>query len=159
MLHNINLYVNIFRQIGNLLKSDPLLDLRLVITNNRTKDSRRYNTLNASEVAAIMIGDGQETQYQNRDIVLRPYEGGLQRISKIHSSYVPLHYVLMFPRGKDGWYPNIPMYNQSICIHDEEISKTNSRDKTNMLNKCITTMNYFAYHLQVRHPREALTLH
>ena len=65
MLHNINLYVNIFRQIGNLLKSDPLLDLRLVITNNRTKDSRRYNTPNASEVAAIMIGDGQETQYQN----------------------------------------------------------------------------------------------
>ena len=57
---------------------------------------------NASEVAAIMIGDGQETQYQNRDIVLRPYEGGLQRISEIHPSYVPLHYILIFPRGEDG---------------------------------------------------------
>ena len=39
MLHDINPYVNTFRQVGNLLKYDPLLDLKLVITNNRTKDS------------------------------------------------------------------------------------------------------------------------
>jgi len=158
MLHNINPYVNIFRQAGNLLKCDPLLDLRLVIINNRTKDSRRYNTPSASEVAAIIIGDGQETQYQNRDIVLRPYEGALQRISEIHPSYAPLHYVLMFPRGENGWHPNISTYNESIRIHDEEISETNSGDDTNISNKCITAMNYFAYRLQVR-PEEVLTLH
>ena len=58
MLHNINPYVNIFRQVGNLLKSDPLLDLRLVITNNKIKDSQCYNTLNVSEVMIIMIGNG-----------------------------------------------------------------------------------------------------
>ena len=102
MLHDINPYVNIFRQAGNMLKYNPLLDLKLVITNNRTKDTRRYNTPSASEVAVIMIGDGQETQHQNRDIVLQPHEGGLQRISEIHPSYTPLHYVLMFPRGEDG---------------------------------------------------------
>ena len=33
MLHNINPYVNTFHQIRNLLKSDPLLNLKLVITN------------------------------------------------------------------------------------------------------------------------------
>ena len=84
MLHDINPYVNIFRQAGNLLKQNPLLDLKLIITNNRTKDSRRYNTPSASEVAAIMIGDGQETENQNRDIILQPHEGGIQRISEIH---------------------------------------------------------------------------
>ena len=47
------------------------------------------------------------------------------------------------------------MYNQSIRIHDEEISKTNSGDETNMSNKCITAMNYFAYRLQVRLGRGA----
>jgi hypothetical protein len=65
MLHNINPYVNRFRHVGNLLKDNPLLDLKLVITNNRTKDPRRYNTPSASEVAAIMIGTGQETEHQN----------------------------------------------------------------------------------------------
>ena len=44
MLHNINPYVNIFRQAGNLLKQNPSLDLKLVITNSRMKDSQRYNT-------------------------------------------------------------------------------------------------------------------
>ncbi len=38
MLYDIKPYVNTFRQVRNLLKSDPLLDLKLVIT-NRTKES------------------------------------------------------------------------------------------------------------------------
>ena len=38
MLYNINPYVNIFCQAGNLLKNNSSLDLKLVITNNRTKD-------------------------------------------------------------------------------------------------------------------------
>ena len=58
MLYNINPYVDKFRQAGNLLKHNPSLDLKLVITNNRTKDPRCYNTPNASEVTAIMIGNG-----------------------------------------------------------------------------------------------------
>ena len=70
MLHNINPYVDKFRQAENLLKHNPSLDLKLVITNNRTKDPWRYNTPNASEVAAIIIGDGQEIEHQNCDIVL-----------------------------------------------------------------------------------------
>ena len=64
----------------------------------------------------------------------------------------------MFPRGENGWHPNISTYNESIRIHDEEISETNSGDDTNISNKCITAMNYFAYRLQVR-PEEVLTLH
>jgi hypothetical protein len=39
MLHEINPYVNIFRQAGQLLRNDPLLDLRLAIIDNRTRDS------------------------------------------------------------------------------------------------------------------------
>jgi hypothetical protein len=150
MLHDINPYVNNFRQVGNLLKDNPLLDLKLVITNNRTKDPRRYNTPNASEVAAIMIGTGQETEYQNRDIVLQPYEGGLQRISEIHPSYIPLHYVLMFPRGEDGWHPNIPIRN--------EVSEISDDDEIDITSKHVTPMNYFAYRLQIR-SNEATTLH
>ena len=106
-----------------------------------------------------MIGNEQETQYQNRDIMLRPYESGLQRISEIHPSYMLLHYVLMFPRGEDGWYPNIPIYDKSIYrINGKEISEI-SEDKINIQNKCIIVINYFAYHLQVSHSEEPLTLH
>ena len=63
MLHDINPYVDNFHQAGNLLKHNPSLDLKLIITNNRINDPRRYNTPNASEVAAIMIGDEQEIEH------------------------------------------------------------------------------------------------
>ena len=168
MLHDINPYVNIFRQAGNLLRHNPSLDLKLVITNNRTKDSRRYNTPTASEVAAIMIGDGQETENQNRDIILQPHEGGIQRISEIHRAYTPLHYVLMFPRGEDRWYPNIPIYNELMLPrgewhpnipHNDEILEINDEDEANISSKCISAMNYFAYRLQVGRPNESVTLH
>ncbi|PKK68658.1 hypothetical protein RhiirC2_781959 [Rhizophagus irregularis] len=136
ILHDINPYVNQFRQAGNLLKHNPSLDLKLVITNNRTKDPRRYNTPNASEVAAIMIGNGQEIEHQNRDIVLQPHEGNIKRISELHCAYTPLHYVLMFPKGKDRWHPKIPIYNKNdnISIHD---------NNNEVLEIYTTTLHYF----------------
>ncbi|UZO22173.1 uncharacterized protein OCT59_014543 [Rhizophagus irregularis] len=162
MLHDINPYVNQFRQAGNLLKHNPSLDLKLVITNNRTKDPQRYNTPNASEVAAIMIGNGQEIEHQNRDIVLQPHEGNIKQISELHCAYTPLHYVLMFPRGEDGWHPKIPIYNKNdnISIHgnnNEVLEIYSDNDETD--EKYVTAMNYFAYRLQIGHPNEATTLH
>jgi len=72
---------------------------------------------------------------------------------------MPLHYVLMFPRDKDGWHPNIPIRDKSTLTHDEEISEIGDEDEVNISNKCITAMNYFTYQLQVSRPEEALTLH
>ncbi|RIA88498.1 hypothetical protein C1645_826288 [Glomus cerebriforme] len=56
---------------------------------------------------------------------------------EIHPSYALLHYIFIFPRGEDG---------------DED-------NTNNKLKKCITTMNYFAYQLQVDYSEEAITLH
>ena len=72
---------------------------------------------------------------------------------------MPLHYVLMFPRGEDKWHSNIPIYDKSTLIYDEEISEIGNEDEVNISNKCIIAMNYFAYQLQVGCPKEALILH
>ncbi|CAG8834095.1 22761_t:CDS:1, partial [Cetraspora pellucida] len=128
MLHDINPYVNVFQQAANLLRHDQSLELKLIITDNRTKDLRRYNAPNASEVAIIMVGNAQGAEQLNRDIVLHTREGGLQRISELHCSYAPLHYVLMFPRGEDGWHPDIPISDTSN-IQDEEESDINNEDE------------------------------
>src|SRR5271156_6461109 len=50
----------------------------------------------------------------------------------------------MFPRGEDGWHPNIPIHNNN---------------EANATSKYITAMNYFAYRLQIGRPNEATTLH
>jgi len=46
----------------------------------------------------------------------------------------------MFPRGEDGWHPNIPIQNKKI-------SEISNDDEANISSKCITAINYFAYRL------------
>ena len=67
----------------------------------------------------------------NRDICLRLCNGGLQRISKTHLSYDPLHYVLLFPRGDDSWHINIPLIGSSRRTR-------------------VTPMQFYSYRLQIR---------
>ncbi|RIA79147.1 hypothetical protein C1645_680001, partial [Glomus cerebriforme] len=51
----------------------------------------------------IMISDGYDVNLSNRDILLRLCNRDLQKISKLHPLYDPLHYVLLFPNGDNGW--------------------------------------------------------
>ena len=87
------------------------------------------------------------------------YEGGLQRVPEIYWAYASLHYVIMFPRGEDGWYPFIPLRNDlPIVQQNDEIFEFSNNDEESE-SKYVTAMNYFAYRLQIRNPREPIILH
>ncbi|CAB4419743.1 unnamed protein product [Rhizophagus irregularis] len=104
-----------------------------------------------------MVGDGQETEQTKRDIVLHLREGGLQRIPEIHRAYALLHYVLMFPRGEDGWYPFIPLHNNLPAY--QEVDEIVSNQDEEIESKYVSAMNYFAYQLQIHNSREPVILH
>jgi hypothetical protein len=109
-----------------------------------------------------MIGNGQEMENQKHNIVLHLYEEGMQRISEICYSYAAFHYILMFPRGENGWHPIMILIrnNESIHIYNEEIFESNDDDELNTVSKkYITAINYFAYCFQVGQSEKALTLH
>ncbi|CAG8688546.1 23078_t:CDS:2, partial [Cetraspora pellucida] len=55
MLHDINPYCRIFNQATNILNLNSIFNFKMVITNSRSKDSRHYNILTASEVAPNSI--------------------------------------------------------------------------------------------------------
>ncbi|PIA65620.1 hypothetical protein AQUCO_00100849v1 [Aquilegia coerulea] len=65
-------------------------------------DKKRYNLPTSEDIAVIMPGDGTEIA-SKRDIVLHLRGNKLKRISDCHPSYLPLHYVLLFPNGDLGW--------------------------------------------------------
>ena len=109
MLDEFNPYIQTFRQARDIILSNTTSKISMVIYNDRTHNPHCYNAPTSSDVAAIMIGDGNDINPTNRDICLRLHDGSLQRISETHPSYDPLHYVLLFPRGDDGWYINIPL--------------------------------------------------
>lgn len=105
------------------------------------QDRRRYNLPSADEVAVILPGDG--SRGEARDILLRkrmPDNLPLYRISDLHPAYEPLHYVLFFPRGEHGWYPELREY-QPHRTTPRRLSQT----------------RYAAYRLQVR-PEEFSTI-
>ena len=72
---------------------------------SESTDGRRYNLPSTEEVAVILPGPGEATDY--RDIILQHRAGPLKRIHETNPAYVPLHYVLLFPRGELGWYCHI----------------------------------------------------
>ena len=55
----------------------------------------------------------------------------MQRISETHPSYDPLHYVLLFPKGDDGWHIDISLIESSK-------------------RKRVTPMQFYSYRLQIR---------
>ncbi|XP_064637877.1 uncharacterized protein LOC135494057 [Lineus longissimus] len=91
--------------------------------------ARTYNLPTATEVAVLMPGE----QHGHLDIVLQTKEGRLQRINPRHRSYDPLHYVLLFPHGTDGYTDNF----------------THATG-----NKSTSPTEYYRYRLQVRHQQD-----
>src|SRR5438105_2960695 len=131
MLNRYNSYIRNFYHVRNLIQINVSDEIFMIIHSNRTQVSCRYNTPTTSEVAAIMVGNGHELHMANHDILLMMRNGGLQRISEIHLSYNPLHYVLLFLNGDNGWHVNIPLISSG------------KREK-------VTAMQFYSYQLQIR---------
>ena len=131
MLNEVNPYIRVFRQIRDIFRTSEVPDISMLIHNDRTLNIHRYRAPTSSDVAALMIGDGHDVETSNRDILLSSHEEGLQRISELHPSYDPLHYVLLFPKGDDGWHENILLAEPGA-------------------RKRVTQMQFYSYKLQIR---------
>ncbi|CAG8670847.1 2623_t:CDS:2, partial [Acaulospora morrowiae] len=154
MLNEVNPYVHVFQQAAHILQENFTQDLNLVIIKARSE--QQYTVPVASEIAILMVGDGQEFEPSNRDIVLRIQGGGLQRISQTHQFYSPLHYVLLFPRGEPGWHSNIPICN-TTQVNSNDTENEDLQDEDTKLRR-VTMMQYYSYHLQIRQ-LESFVLH
>ncbi len=84
-----------------------------------------------------------------RDIVMRSTNGYFQCISPLHSAYAPLHYVLLFPDGRNGWHDDIPLngfqWDGFGFIHDDENVVGGIHSST-----CITMLQFYKYMLEHR---------
>ena len=111
MLEENNNLVKSFISLRNITQRNGFPDdMKLVIhAHKKTKlgHVRMYNVPEASEVAALVVGE----QHGKLDIVLRRRsefdENGLEKLQFInlgHRMYEPLAYQLLLPHGKGGWH-------------------------------------------------------
>jgi hypothetical protein len=128
------------------------VELSLRLVNERRTDLRRYNAPTVDEVGALMVG-GNVDEADACDIIVRSTNGYFQRVFPLHSAYAPLHYVLLFPDGCNGWHDSIPLngfqWDGFRFIQDDENA---------IGGKCsfahITMLQFYAYILQHRVNKE-----
>ena len=84
--------------------------LRLVISAEARpagEHARRYNRPEGFQELSVLMDE----EPAHQDIVLRRRAAGdgadLLQINECHRAYEPLHFVLLFPFGTDGWHPGI----------------------------------------------------
>src|SRR6202040_1500713 len=136
--NTVNPFVPLYKQAYHIMQEAPpdlQPNIRVSIVLQPGDDHRRYNLPTVNEVAAILPGSGEEDVNYNRDIVLRFTHGGLRHISHLNPLYHPLHYVLLFPNGDQGYH--------------SRIQTAGSEDDTGR-SKHVTQRCYFAFRL---HPR------
>ena len=76
---------------------------------NLQQDQRTHNLSTTEEIVVIIPEEDVHHALDNRDVVLQARGGRLEYISQNSPSYAALHYVLLFPKGENGWHPRIPI--------------------------------------------------
>jgi hypothetical protein len=103
-----NELVKSFRMVRDFRLANEDVPVRLRLFRNRMVDSRTYNVPEISEVAALVIGDFDDSG-EGRDIVVKERDGYLQRIHETHPNYLPLQYPLLFPFGEKQYEEHIEL--------------------------------------------------
>ncbi|KAI9115681.1 hypothetical protein K1719_013350 [Acacia pycnantha] len=93
-----------YRKAGEIIKENVIHDvsIRLIRSSNSIGLSKQYSMPTTSELAALIVGDF-DNSYTKRDIIVKRQCGKLQRIDELHMAYLPLQYPLLFPYGDNGY--------------------------------------------------------
>jgi len=84
----------------------------------------------------------------NRDVVLWARGEQLEWISQNSPSYSALHYVLLFPKGENGWHPRIPIRGAQLREQGENTRQRDGEERAH--SQVVSDTCYYAYRLYVR---------
>ncbi|KAI9128206.1 hypothetical protein K1719_001199 [Acacia pycnantha] len=143
-LDEVNPFVQQYHVVSTLLNHPSPPTLKMCLISTRQNDGRTYNMSNASEVAALIVGDIDIT-FNVRDIIVEKHSGIPQRINELHASYLPLQYPILFPFGEDG-------YRDDIKHREITLSATKTKKRLSM-------REFFSYRLMTRLHEISTLLH
>ena len=129
-------------------------DVQARLTYQPHTDRQQYNIPTGNEIAIILPRENITADH--RDIILQLKGGSLKRIHEGNHAYIPLHYVLLFPRGKLDWHKDILLRGlpEPLNCPPEPEKDGDSLDED---GKKLTMAKYHHYQL-FTHDAEAQTL-
>ncbi|KAG2212076.1 hypothetical protein INT45_006838, partial [Circinella minor] len=123
MINRDNPLLQVYQRAADHIQESPDSDFAIVIHSDRTPSRGHYGQYLApatAEIAAILPNHGSVGAY--RDVVITSRGGGLMRINEFHPLYDPTHYVLIFPRGEQGWVEPLPNNHPNNMCKDKLLS-------------------------------------
>ena len=135
MFDQTNKLVRLFQTVKTRFRYFEIPSFKLRLMGRRYTDSKQYDLPTLDDISGLIVGDIGEYE-SGRDIVIENRKKALQRISKLHLSYMSLQYPLLFPYGEDGFRVDLRL-------------NANSRD-TQSSRRRISMRAFYCYQLQQR---------
>lgn len=103
LLIAVNPYAALFKNARTVSEQSPhsTIVLKSLEPGNR-HDFKRYNQPKAQDIGAVIEGTG-DLDFSSREVVLHRQTGDLVQIDDMNTNFLPTRYVLLFPRGVQGW--------------------------------------------------------
>ena len=111
MLDETNILVKNFRTIRDRYKETEIHSIKLRLISRRNLESSQYDLPTSNDIGGLIVGDIGEYE-KGRDIIVENRSNILQRITKLHPSYMSLQYPLLFPYGEDEYRIDLNLNNQ-----------------------------------------------
>ena len=105
-LDETNILVKVFRTIRDRYKEINIPSIKLRLIGRRNSESSQYDLPTSNDIGGLIVGDIGEYE-KGKDIIVENKSNSLQRITKLHPSYMSLQYPLLFPYGEDGFRINL----------------------------------------------------
>ncbi|XP_076940361.1 uncharacterized protein LOC143609509 [Bidens hawaiensis] len=105
ILESCNELVKLFQMARDLISSGHMHTFNICLYGSDR--ARTYNRPVPGTIGAI-VSDGDPSRHQF-DIIIRHKDDMPQRISKLHSLYMPLQYPLLLPFCESGWSPSLKL--------------------------------------------------
>ena len=141
MLHLYNHFVKQFRSALKLNPKSVSLTIPTLSStlSLRAKNDKRYALPTASQIAGLI--PNSSNLKSSRQIIVYTHDNKLHYINSKNAAFEPLHFVLLFPHGEEGYHNQIPKQKT-------EYSKNYKTDRFS--NFYVTRMKYTIYRLQLR---------
>ena len=112
-----HLYIGQYCYIYELIRDKPAdeqQEVKIRLHVNLQHNQWTHNLPTAEEIVVIIPEEEVYHTIDNRDVVLWARRGQLQRISQNSPLYATFYYVLLFPKGENGWHPKIPIHGTQL---------------------------------------------
>jgi len=129
-----------------LVEKQEEITIRLHV--NLQQDQRTHNLPTAKEIAVIIPENRVYHTLDNRDVVLQARGGRLEQISQNSPLYAVLHYILLFPKKENRWYPRIPICGAQLREQGESTKQRDGEEQA--CSQVVSDTYYYAYYFHVR---------